>query len=70
MRLLKLLLPLLLTGCCKTEILNAPQPLPLDTIVVSKAKADTTEQADTARAPIGWNPSVEDWTNINQDLID
>ena len=61
-----LLLPM---GCCKTEILNAPQPMPIDTIVVLKvAEADTTEKADTARVPMGWNPSVEDWEEHNIDL--
>lgn len=30
--------------------------------------ADTTDAADTARVPIGWNPSVEDWSEQNQDI--
>ena len=61
-RLMRLLSLLLLMGCCKTEVLNTPQPMPIDTIVVLKAaEADTTQREDTARVPIGWNPSVEDW---------
>lgn len=52
----------LLLSCVKTEVINAPQPMPIDTIVVLKtAEADTTQRQDTARVPIGWNPSVEDW---------
>ena len=29
---------------------------------------DTTEVSDTARVPIGWNPSVEDWEETDIDL--
>lgn len=29
-----------------------------------KPPKDTTEVNDTARVPIGWSPSVEDWENI------
>jgi hypothetical protein len=56
----------LLTGCCETEIINAPMPMDIDTTATKVHKdfpADTTDRADTARVPIGWNPSVEDWEN-------
>lgn len=72
MKLSRILLISLLLGlfpsCLKTEVLNTPQPMPIDTIIVLKAAADTTEQADTARAPIGWNVSVGDWEETEKDL--
>ena len=57
------MLLLLLMGCCKTEILNAPKLIieQADTIKrVVRTQADTT-RIDEPRVPIGWNPSVEDW---------
>lgn len=56
----------LLAGCCKTEIINETMPMDIDTTATKVHKefpADTTDRADTARVPIGWNPSVEDWEN-------
>lgn len=70
MRLLKLMLLLLLMGCCKTEILNAPKPIveQLDTTKrVVKSEADTTRK-DEPRVPMGFNPSVEDWEEKESDL--
>ena len=62
-------------SCVKTEILGMSEPYePLDT-VLTKARRNPPEPGpprDTTneRVPIGWNPSVEEWTDINQDLID
>lgn len=56
----------LLVGCCKTEIINETMPRDIDTTATKVHKefpTDTTDRADTARVPIGWNPSVEDWEN-------
>ena len=62
MRLLKLMLLLLLMGCCKTEILNAPIPMVEQTDTTKKVKTEVdTIQVDTTRVPITFNPSVEDW---------
>jgi hypothetical protein len=66
-----LLIILLLSSCMKTEIINAPMPMDIDTTATKVHKefpADTTDRADTARVPIGWNPSVEDWSEQNQDI--
>jgi hypothetical protein len=44
-----------------------PITSPIDTTTKSKPHKppmppkDTTERQDTARVPIGWNPSVDDW---------
>lgn len=61
----------LLVGCCKTEIINETMPRDIDTTATKVHKefpTDTTDRADTARVPIGWNPSVEDWSEQNQDI--
>ena len=54
-------------SCVKTEVLNAPTYKGIDTAVKrekphkpDRPPRDTTEVDDTARVPIGWNPSVED----------
>lgn len=54
-------------SCLKTEVLNAPTYEGIDTEVKrekphkpDRPPRDTTEVDDTARVPIGWNPSVED----------
>lgn len=59
---------LVLSGCAKTEILGMPEAHEqLDTLATKahrpppKPPRDTTERQDTARVPIGWDPSVEDW---------
>ena len=70
MRLLKLMLLLLLMGCCKTEILNAPKPIVEQTDTtkrVVRTETDTTRKNEP-RVPIGWNPSVENWTETTVEL--
>lgn len=63
-----LLLLLLLTSCVKTEVIHEVQQQ--DTVMMKKPHKplhppkDTTERQDTARVPIGWNPSVEDWEEV------
>lgn len=59
---------LCLSGCAKTEILGMPESREqLDTLSTKAHRPppnpprDTTERQDTARVPIGWNPSVEEW---------
>ena len=57
------MLLLLLMGCCKTEILNAPKLIieQADTTKrVVRTEADTT-RIDEPRVPMGFNPSVQDW---------
>ena len=51
----------------KTEVLNAPTYEGIDTAVKrekpykpDRPPRDTTEVDDTARVPMGFNPSVED----------
>lgn len=60
-----LLLILLLSSCIKTEVLNAPIEQ-MDTVIYRKPHKtlppkDSTDTEDTARIPITFNPSVEDW---------
>jgi hypothetical protein len=46
----------------KTEVLNAPlSPSPPAEKRHKGFPKDTTERQDTARVPIEFNPSVEDW---------
>lgn len=64
------MLLLLLMGCCKTEILNAPKLIieHVDTIKrVVRTEADTT-RIDEPRVPMGFNPSVQDWEEKESDL--
>ena len=65
----------LLVSCAKTEILGMPEAHEqLDTVATKAHRPtpapprDTTERQDTARVPIGWNPSVEDWNETNNEL--
>ena len=67
---------LFIISCAKTEILGEIiLPYQTDTVVVKKQREfdwddfpkDTT-QVDTARVPIGFEPTVEDWDEINQQL--
>lgn len=56
---------LLLTSCMKTDIINEVEPQ-LDTVVLMKPHRPhnppkPTENEDTTRVQIGFNPSVEDW---------
>lgn len=66
MRKLMILLSLLLTSCLKTEIINEVEPRcdttftkGIDTTIVYVVVVDTT------RIQIGFNPSVEDWEEVN-----
>lgn len=64
------MLLLLLMGCSKTEILNAPKLIieQADTTKrVVRTEADTT-RIDEPRVPMGWNPSVENWTETTVEL--
>ena len=66
-----LLILILLSSCVKTEVLNVPME---EEVVVEKRKKpekplpDKPEQTDTTRVPITFNPSVEDWEEINEDV--
>ena len=68
LRLSLFLAAILCLSCAKTEILGMPEAHELlDTLATKahrpppKPPRDTTERPDTARVPIGWSPSVEDW---------
>lgn len=57
-----LLILLVFVSCSKTEVLNAPNPQSVDTLI--KAHRDFRKDIipqDTTRVPITFNPSVEDW---------
>jgi hypothetical protein len=62
-----LLLMLCFTSCLKTEVIGMPEEE--EAVEAEKRKKPFPEQpidstqTDTARVAIGWNPSVEDWTN-------
>ena len=58
-----LLLILLLSSCMKTEIINAPDEKEETHCKPRKELVSTT---DTARAPITFNPSVEDWEETDE----
>jgi len=68
-RAVTLALLLLAAGCAKTEVLNMPEAPAIDTSAVKarpKPPKPPKEEPDTARVPIGWSPSVEDWENIEE----
>lgn len=59
-------------SCLKTEVIGyEPPEQAVDTLSTKahrpppKPQRDTTERQDTARVPIGWNPSVEDWAETD-----
>lgn len=59
-----LLLLLMILGCSKTVVLNQQdmEKDSADTTVVNKmTKELTTLPQDTARVPMNFNPTVEDW---------
>ena len=63
-----MMVSVLVFSCAKTEIIGMPEAHGLQDTLSTKAHRpppkpprDTTERQDTARVPIGWNPSVEDW---------
>ena len=72
MSLLSLLwLSLLMTSCVKTEVINATEEH--EAVVEKRRKpekplSDKPEQTDTTRVPITFNPSVEDWDDIEENL--
>lgn len=61
-RAVTLALLLLAAGCSKTELLNAPEPKVVDTVVVKASRPKPhRQQIDTVRVPIGFDVEVEDW---------
>lgn len=52
-----------MASCIRIEVENAPDTKSADTCFVycDTLVRDTTEIVDTARIPIGFNPTVEDW---------
>ena len=72
----RLIILLALTSCMSTEVIGFVEPTVV-TDTTTKAKPhkplpprDTTEVSDTARAEIGFNPSVEDWEQADTCNID
>lgn len=64
MRKLMILLSLLLTSCLKTEIINEVEPR-CDTTFTKGIDTTIVYVVDTTQIPIGFNPSVEDWEEVN-----
>ena len=62
-----LLLLLLLSSCMKTEIINQAITMQ-DTLAVKPRKELPPQQEDTTRYEIGFEPSVEDWEETQQQL--
>ena len=59
------------TSCLKTEVINATEEH--EAVVEKMRKPENSmpekpEQTDTTRVPIGWNPSVENWTETTVEL--
>lgn len=55
-----------LTSCISTEVIGFTEPIVVTDTTTKKPHKplpprDTTEVSDTARAEIGFDPSVEDW---------
>lgn len=55
-----------LTSCISTEVIGYTEPIVVTDTTTKKPHKplpprDTTEVSDTARAEIGFDPSVEDW---------
>ena len=57
----RIFLLFLLTSCMSMELLNAPEPNVVDTVVVKARPKPHRPQVDTARVPIGFDVEVEDW---------
>jgi hypothetical protein len=57
----RILLLFLLTSCISTEVYN--EVIPVDTVYVKPKRElpKNTTQIDTARVPITFNPTVQDW---------
>ncbi len=60
-RAVTLALLLLASGCASTELLNAPEPNVVDTVVVKARPKPHRPQIDTTRVPIVFDVEVEDW---------
>jgi hypothetical protein len=61
-----LLILLLLSSCMKTEIINEQ---PSEDYIPPKPRKELPQQVeDTTRYEIGFNPSVEDWEEIEENL--
>ena len=59
-----------LTSCISTEVVGFVEPIVVTDTTTKKPHKplpprDTTEVSDTARAEIGFDPSVEDWNEEN-----
>lgn len=71
MRILGFFLGILMTtSCLKTEVINATEEH--EAVVEKRRKPEPMpekpEHNDTTRMPMGWNPSVENWTETNVEL--
>lgn len=55
----RIALLLLLSSCIKTEVINAPKQEPQQE--TPKQRKEMQQPCDTARRPIEFNPSVEEW---------
>jgi hypothetical protein len=62
-----LLILLLLSSCMKTEIINQPMKT-ADTTQYKPRKELPQQVVDTTTYEIGFNPSVEDWEEIEENL--
>ena len=51
---------LILVGCSLSEVIDAPVPKESETYTPRKRQTDTT-QRDTARVPISFGVSVDNW---------
>lgn len=60
-KLIEITLLLILSSCMKTELLNAPEPKVVDTVVVKARPKPHRPQVDTTRVPIVFDVEVEDW---------
>lgn len=63
-----LLLLLLLTSCVWTETYEPTLPVEYRKKPHKDFPADSTQNEDTTRIPITFNPSVEDWGEIEENL--
>ena len=57
------LLVAMVIGCSKSEVINAPIRV-VEEEYTPRTKVDTTEREDTARVPISFTVTVEDWKEI------
>lgn len=59
---------LLLVGCSLSEVIDAPTPKEVETYTPRKRAADTTKR-DTARVPISFDVSVDNWDEEDVDYF-